>query len=233
MAYRPEGAYNTGGKRNVVILGKTGAGKSTLANKIICRDGTKVGNELQPVTRRVTNVMETVNIEGKEYAINLIDTIGLRDSSSKSDNEIMKEVKRELSKKAGEGLNLIMFVFKNGRFTREEYRVFKIITDNFTDVIQDFSLLVITHCERKSATAREEIVRQFKEDPLTKKFGAMMKKGIYCVGLPDVKELNEQEIPATMEEMKNDMIPIHKAIAEAAEMLSQEQILRKNFWKRF
>ena len=218
MACRPEGAYNTGGRRNVVVLGKTSCGKSTLANKIICRDDTfRIGDHLHSVTEQVSNVMESVDIEGKQYLINLIDTVGLRDSR-KSDNDIMKEVKKGLKARAPEGLNLIIFVWKHSRFTREDYMVFKKITDNFTDLIQDLSLLVITHCERKTKRAREDIIKKFKEDPLTEKFGAMMKKGIHCVGLPDVNDLNEQEMPAAMEEMKHDMIPIHKVIAEATEM---------------
>ena len=224
---KPEGAYHTGGKRNIIVVGKTGSGKSTLANKIICQDGTfNIGDEFHAVTDQVKSVIETVDIEGKQYLINMIDTVGLRDTG-KSDNEVMKEIKKELRARAPEGLNLIIFVFKHGRFTREEIKVFKKISENFTEVIRDFSLLVLTNCDRKSKRAREDIVKRFKEDPLTEKFGAMMRKGIHCVGLPDVKDLNEQEMPAAMEEMKEDMIPIHKTIAEAKEMHLQEQIQKK------
>ena len=234
MACRPEGAYNTGGKRNVIVVGKIGSGKSTLANKIICSDDVFIiGDQFHAVTEQVTNVIESVNIEGKHYLINMIDTVGLRDTGTKSDNEIMKEVKKELRARAPEGLNLIIFVFKHGRFTKEEMKVFRKISENFTDVIQDFSLLVITNCDRKSRNAREDIVRKFKEDSLTKNFGAMMRKGIHCVGLPDVKDLNEQEMPSAIEEMKEDMIPIHRAIAEAREMHLQEQIQKRVYVQYF
>ena len=97
MACRPEGPYNTGGKQNVIVVGKIGSGKSTLANKIICSDDAfKIGDQFHAVTDQVTSVIESVNIEGEDYLINMIDTVGLRDTGTKSDNEIMKEVKKEL-----------------------------------------------------------------------------------------------------------------------------------------
>ena len=224
---KPEWAYNAGGTRNVIVLGKTGCGKSTLANKIICKDGSfKIGSELQCVTAEVEMVTETVNIDGKDYKINMIDTVGFQDPT-RHDSDIMKDIKKELRLRCPEGLNLIIFVYKNGRFTKDEQKIFTRISNNFSDIIKDFSLLVITNCDGKKPEIRKKIVQDFTEAEVTKKFGAMMQKGIYCVGLPDIKEINEQSMPTIMDEMKNDMIPIHKAIAEASRVHLQEQIQKK------
>lgn len=221
-------AYSTGGKRSIIVLGKTGCGKSTLSNKIICQDGVfKVANSFQGVTSKVTNVWEDVSIDGKVYTINMIDTIGFRDPRSKgamTDNEIIKDLKKQLKERAPDGLNLMIFVMRNCRFTEEEHKVFKKILDNFTDMIKDISLLVITGCDGKNKTAREEIIRNFRRDPLTKKFGAIMQKGIYCVGLPDVEDVSDRMKRAALEDMAEDMIPIHKVIAQAREVHLQKEI---------
>ena len=91
-------------------------------------------------------------------------------------------------------------------------------------MIENLSLLVITGCDGKSEAAHEEIIKNFRTDPLTKKFGAIMQKGIYCVGLPDVEDLSERMKEATIADMKNDMIPIHKAITEARVLYLQDEI---------
>ena len=219
-------AYSTGGKRNIIVLGKSGCGKSTLANKIICQDGVfEVRNSsLQGATPETKNVIEYVNIEGKVYTINMIDTVGFRDSRSKgakSDTEIIKDI---IKKRAPEGLNLMIFVLRNCRFTGEEHKAFKEILANFTDMIKDLSLLVITGCDGKTENAREEIIRNFRRDPLTKRFGAIMRKGIYCVGLPDLQDFSEGVKIHASEDMKKDMIPIHRAIVAAREVHLQDEI---------
>ena len=228
MAYNTRGAYSTGGQRSIIVLGKTGCGKSSLSNKIICQERVfEVANSFQGVTSEIKSVRENVSIEGKVYTINMIDTVGFRDPRSKgakSDNEIIKDIKKQLKQRAPDGLNLIIFVLKNGRFTEEEHKVFKKILDNFTDMIKDLSLLVITGCDGKSKRAREDIIRNFRSDPLTKKFGDIMRKGIYCVGLPDIDDLSEGMRKVAIEDMVDDMIPIHKAVAAAKEIHLQQEI---------
>ena len=216
-------AFCAGGKRNVIVLGKSGCGKSTLANKIICQDGAFKVSSLSPdVAGKIINVIENVNIDGLLYTINMIDTAGLqglRGRDGKNDKELMKQIKKQLKKRAPEGLNLIIFVLRNGEFTDEESKVFRRITKKFSAVIKELSLLVITGCDGKKGD-RDDLVQKFKTNPSTKSFAEIMGRGIFCVNLPDTSNLSEEEKEAVMK----DMIPIHKAIAEARLLYLHDEI---------
>ena len=225
-------AHNVGGNRAIIVLGKTGSGKSTLANKIVCEDDTfTVARSFSKCTTKTQHAEETINVDGKSYTINMIDTIGfcdtgMDDDGPKSDSDIMKEIKRQLPSRAPNGLSLIIFVLRNCRFTQEEYLVFKKITKHFCDMIRKFSLLVITGCDGLNETARDNIVAEFRSNPKSKPFADIMEKGIYCVGLPDIDGLQENIKQKAIEESKRDMIPIHKTIAEAHLFYLQKEIQR-------
>ena len=167
---------------------------------------------------------EIFSIDGQVYAINVIDTIGFQDRGGKSDSEIIKELKRQLKIRAPEGVSLIIFVLRNGRFTSEESAVFKTITDNFSEVINKVSLLVITGCDGKSDKERCKIVEEFKINCYTKDAADIMEKGIYCIGLPNINDLSEEIKQDTMDNMESDMIPIHRVIAEAERLYLQDEI---------
>ena len=219
-------AYRKACKRNVVVLGKAGCGKSTLASKIIHQDGAfKVASSFK-VEGRNSNVKQDVEIHGQLYKINMIDTIGLKASRNENTKIVMREIKTQVKCMAPEGLNLMIFVLRNGRFTHEERIVFRKITDSYNDTINDISLLVITGCDGKSKRECDDIVENFRVNPLTKNVAAVMKKGIYCVGLPDINDLKEELKRSAIEKMTNDMIPICRVIAEADILYSHDQIQR-------
>ena len=180
-------AHHIGGKRNIVVLGKTGCGKSTLANKIICHDGTfQVAATFDSCTNLNIHASVSVAIEGETFTINMIDTIGFSNTTftkkgTKQSMQIMKDINKHLKLTVPEGLSLIIFVLKLGRFTDEEYKVFKRLAGNFSDLIKELSMLVITGCDGKNDNAREDIIKDFKENPRTKPFADIMKKGIFVL----------------------------------------------------
>ena len=52
-------------RRNVVVVGKTGVGKSTVANKLVGDDVFKVAEELDGVTRTISHCEATIRHGGK------------------------------------------------------------------------------------------------------------------------------------------------------------------------
>ena len=52
-------------RRNVVVVGKTGVGKSTVANKLVGDDVFKVAEELDGVTRTISHCETTIRHGGK------------------------------------------------------------------------------------------------------------------------------------------------------------------------
>lgn len=227
-------------KRNVVVIGRTGCGKSTLANKILCLDDDNrsfdVQNSYQSVTTEVDNTICNIRLGSTTYSINMVDTMGFSDtrkSGAKSDDIIMKEIKKEMKDRAPEGVNLLIFVFKHGRFTEEERVVFDKIQKNFSHLINKISLLVITNCDQLAKEAREKVITDFKTDPLTKDFAKMMTKGIFTAGFPDTKSLNPMFKSVFIESMRADIAPIHRIIASANNRFLQYEFnFDDGFWLR-
>ena len=69
-------------RRNIIVLGKTGAGKSTVANQILGTNHFEVSTSTQSVTRRVRNGEARLTVDGVDYNIKIIDTVGLFDTGS-------------------------------------------------------------------------------------------------------------------------------------------------------
>ena len=132
-----------------------------------------------------------------------------------TDKHLIHEMKKHMVARAPEGLSLIIFIFRNGRFTEEEKTVFQIISSNFTDYIKDISCLVITGCDGLNKESRSKIITDFKTDPLTEKFAEIMTKGIYTVGFPKIDDLSKRSREALLEEMDEDIAPIHDVIAKS------------------
>ena len=162
-------------RRNVLVIGKTGAGKSTVANKIIGENVFPTSGSVGSSTSVNTHYDKVVVDErnGREYTIRMIDTIGFEDTGSedgtkKSNEQIIESVKCYFQTITPEGLHLIIFVFRQGRFTQEEKTVFEFITETFGANIKPLSALVITHCDNQTDEAREEIISNFQKDSLTR-----------------------------------------------------------------
>lgn len=101
-------------KRNIVVLGKSGSGKSTIANRI-------VGDEVFRVARSVDGVTKRPQYEETEYCkddilykIKMMDTVGLFDPS-RDNKAVIREAKEFFRKNTPEGLSLVLFVLREGR----------------------------------------------------------------------------------------------------------------------
>ena len=229
-------SHSVGGRRNIIVLGKTGCGKSTLANKIIGLNEEeapfKVKQSIESVTTKIESVIEHVKIGKGVYVIHMIDTVGFcnaQSNGSKTDRSIAIDLKKHMRERAYEGINLIVFVFKRGRFSEEENRVFRIISQNFKDLVKECSCLVITNCDGLNEDAREKLILDFKTNELTKKFAEVMTKGIYTVGFPKVSDLSKRMKEAAIEDMKDDIAPIHDLITKSRKLYLNDDIQKDSF----
>ena len=115
---------------------------------------------------------------------------------------MLDEINFSIKINAPDGLNLVLFVVKEGYRVAEEAEVFQGIKQNLQDNIEEASALVITCCENKSTAAREDIVKKFHSSKSTVKLAEFMKKGIYTVGFPDLYEKDEEDVPNFQEKIK-------------------------------
>ena len=198
--------------RNVVVFGRSGSGKSTVANQILgvaSSDGFKVLANPSSTTIYPEKRSSTLSHEGISYTINVINTGGLFDNRSLT----MKKTKDAVRKLLGNaGIHLIVFVIKEGRFTQEEEAAFRYVHDNFSMDIDPLSLVVITNCESK---IKEDIISGYKSNEKTKEVLNHAKKGVIAVGFPKLEYFSEPLRQFYKERAEEDAVELRKIVLQS------------------
>ena len=194
--------------RNVMVVGKTGAGKSTVSNAIVCKgnEGLKfeVSSSFSSCTTNCDHCVVQITEGSTIYKMKVIDTVGLFDTGSLTNEDTIAELKKYLQEHFNKGLNLILFVLKEGRFTNEEKKTFQFLQQNFCDEISAISALVMTSCDMKDELARSKLIQEFRSNELTKPTAEFLKAGIYTVGFPPAEDY--ESLPAVIKAYQQECI---------------------------
>ncbi|XP_015224566.1 PREDICTED: GTPase IMAP family member 7-like [Cyprinodon variegatus] len=127
--------------RRIVILGKTGAGKSSVANTIFGEKDFKVYSSFRSGTRQCQ--AETNHISGRD--ISLIDTPGFFDTNTRKE-ELMPEILKCITM-CLPGPHAFLIVLKYERFSELENEILNQITKHFSEEVFKYATIVFTHGE--------------------------------------------------------------------------------------
>jgi GTP-binding protein EngB required for normal cell division len=143
-------------KTNIVLCGRSGDGKSSIANMLIQGNIYRDRENVFEIGNKATGVTTEITYAGGEK-FGVFDLIGLGElmSGSVPNKEAVKNIRNHFSKGAGIPLNYICYV-KRPRMTEEDFNLFQLFKEIFKEGNDNF-IIIVTNSETNWVITRRTL----------------------------------------------------------------------------
>ena len=174
--------------KTIVLLGKTGVGKSTIARHIFKDEAEKFPNagSVGSTTRkaRLYDSIHSLSLGRSDVDNRTKVRVVIMDTNSLHGRKYdLNQLRKPLYK-----ISTVFFVLKYGRVTEEDCEPFEEIIQKLPANVFGVCHLVVTGCEGQDEAARMKIADLYRSDPMTHNLCQSVTQ-IHFVGFPDLNGL--------------------------------------------